>query len=96
MCLGAEGIAGRSSQPSLCLCVELNSNLTEHSIKQIRCSGEWTSRCWGVLSVTFMKMNSTWKILGEVNKYVDDIIYILCEEFSKKPLRNIYKSFLGN
>lgn len=86
--------AGRSSQPSLCLSggAEFQSGLAQH--KELRCSGECTNRCWGVISAPFMKMSSTWKILGEVNNYEGDIIYIFCKEFSKKPLKNIYKSFL--
>lgn len=73
-----------SSHPSLCLSMELNSNLTEHSVKKTHMLGEWTNRCWGVISVTFMKINSTWKILGEVSKREDYIIYILCKVFFRK------------
>lgn len=92
MCLGAEEIAGRDSHPSLGFSVELNSNLST-AFKKVGCSGKCTNICWGVLSVTFMEINSTWRILGEVNKYEDDIIHVLCKDFSKKPLKNYMKAF---
>lgn len=61
---------------------ELKSDLAQR--QKTHMLGEWTNRCWGVISVTFMKINSTWKILGEVSKREDYIICILCKVFFRK------------